>query len=297
MQEEIEVKKTPVMILGVIQICLAVFFALIALAGIFSLNSEIHEQTPIMLSVLFYGSLSLLFLILGIGTLRIRKWARALTVIVSSIWLAGGSVLTLFYSLLLLTTRWSTLPGRGQDTTFVLVSLAILFLFFIFFPSLFLWANTRTRVAQLFQSLDRQPVWTDRFPLPVLLLLFSNGLIILFILIMLFSNIPFPFFGFFLFHTPSQIAWIGALILSILAFSKIFQLEKSGWYFHFILFVLSFLSGIITFFVRGKIALKKFFDMPHPTASSDSVAMLILIFLFLVTFLYGIFLHRTKRYF
>jgi hypothetical protein len=172
MQEEIEVKKTPVMILGVIQICLAVFFALIALAGIFSLNSEIHEQTPIMLSVLFYGSLSLLFLILGIGTLRIRKWARALTVIVSSIWLAGGSVLTLFYSLLLLTTRWSTLPGRGQDTTFVLVSLAILFLFFIFFPSLFLWANTRTRVAQLFQSLDRQPVWTDRFPLPVLLLLF-----------------------------------------------------------------------------------------------------------------------------
>ena len=54
-------------------------------------SARAEMNAPMMTpAFLFYGALGVLFIVLGIGSIMARRWARALALIISWIWLIGG---------------------------------------------------------------------------------------------------------------------------------------------------------------------------------------------------------------
>lgn len=152
--------------------------SLLVLAGRFVSGSQTAEP------VTLYLLLSAALITLGIGSMRGRRWAWALTIVGS----ASGVVFGLLMAPFLVWMVWQflsaepALSGHGHGHSFGWVVLApLLFILgvMILVPVAFLLFYARRDVRATVERLDPSPGWTDRRPLPVLaaaVLFASTGL-------------------------------------------------------------------------------------------------------------------------
>lgn len=154
-------------IFGAIQIAAGVLFAgmsFLVLAGRFVTRNQTAEP------VTLYLFISAAFITLGIGSVRGRRWARALTLVESSSMVAfgllGGPFIVWMVSRVL--SAEPSLSGRGASFgCAVLAPLVFILFLLILLPLAFLLFYARRDVRATVERLDPEPGWTDRRPLPV----------------------------------------------------------------------------------------------------------------------------------
>jgi hypothetical protein len=259
-------RSTGLLIFGVVQIILGLMTAmmvpLIALGAFVSRLAPGGAMRPGQ-----YVSASATYLLLagalvwlGIGSMRTKRWARSLTLVISWYWMILGVLITVLLTGVLPVTMRTALqmqqntPGASTAAlptgvmavilTFIIVFCAI---FFIGVPIAFVVFYSRADVAATCHDRDPVEPWTDRAPLPVLgaSLVFFVGA--MYLLVTGLSTPVFPFFGRYVTGIAGFACFlILAALDTYLAFA-IFRLKAVGWWLAILTVPIRLFSMALTF--------------------------------------------------
>ena len=121
----------------------------------------------------FYLALATTFVWLGIGSIRARRWARALLVVVCGSWTAVGLVSVIAMAVTMPQILASSPGPQGHlapeaVATIMAISLAFSAVIFLIIPGIWTFFYSRPSVRATCAARDPAPGWTDRCPLPVL---------------------------------------------------------------------------------------------------------------------------------
>ena len=172
--------------------------------------------------LMVYGVACVYFISVGVGSFRRRRWAQALSVVVSAMWLAGGAVATLLILVLLPTIEQGT-PGLSGALVLAATILAAILVplgIFLFYR--------RPSVRQMCEAAD-VPRWTDRVPLPILAVMIALAVGAL----AAFENLGNPvisLFGRNITGAPAAVTFLALGILSAWLVVQFYRLKESAWW-------------------------------------------------------------------
>jgi hypothetical protein len=243
-------RSTGLMIFGVFQIILGLLAALmvplVALGAFMSAFGPGGAMRPwqYISGMVSYSFLAAGLITLGIGSVRLKRWARALTLVTSWYWLIMGALITVLITAMLPVAMRGALAqaqqnaGGGQSaqvpTGVMAVILTIMIIFAAFFlivvPIAFVVFYGRNDVAETCRRHDPVERWTDRVPLPVL-----GASVVLFVgsLYLISTGVTtpvFPFFGKYLNGIGATACFLILAALDIYLAFAIFRLKRSGWW-------------------------------------------------------------------
>jgi hypothetical protein len=211
-------------------------------------------------SVATYGFMAASLITLGIGSMRMRRWARALTVVASWYWLITGGLVTVLLTAMLpvmttaimaQTQKNTGTPAPEMSTGVMAVVLTIVIVVMAFFlilvPLALVIFYGRRDVGETCRHRDPVERWTDRAPLPVLgasVVFLTQGLYMFSVGI---STPMFPFFGRYL----SGIAGSAGLLLfgalDIFLAITVFRLRSWAWWVAVFALLIRLVSMVLTF--------------------------------------------------
>lgn len=241
-------RRTGLIVFGVFQIILGLFAAL--LVPFVVLSAFISRMAPggalgpsgYVSAILTYVLISAALISLGVGSIKMRRWARALTLVTSWYWLVTGVLTTVLLTAVLPVAMRTALrqaqqnvasaPGISTAVVAVIVTVMIAFMafFLIVVPLAFVIFYGRRDVGLTCRHRDPVERWTDRTPLPVLggsVLFF--GAAIYFLLIGLTTPI-FPFFGRYLTGISGALCFIVMAALDTYLAVAFYRLQTAGWW-------------------------------------------------------------------
>jgi len=171
-------------VVGLIEILIG---GLCGLCGLlFSLLSPFFRQNPatenlvrggmLTANVLALVAAAALFVWIGVGTIRVRRWARDMMLVAAWVWLiVGAAALVLVF--ITIPRRLQELSGPGQappDSGEIAGITAILLVIagfpYVVLPGLFVLFYDNRNVRKTFENRDRSAPWTSKCPLSVLTL-------------------------------------------------------------------------------------------------------------------------------
>ncbi len=254
-------RKGGLVFFGILQILLGVFSILILGLSILGLvmtrisgtaAGQAMNLKMMIPSFVMYAGGAVVFIWLGIGSITAKRWARALTLVLSIVWFAVG-VLTFGFEAYLMPKLLSGMQVEGSRMSESGMAIATFFVLgFIFvlcvvLPAAFTLFFRSPHVKATCEQRDPKPRWTDRRPLPVLglsLMLYAGAASML-------SGFIFPalpFFGRLLTGLP-LIAYLVIVSAILLYLAKsIYNLKTAGWTGTLILSILGYVAGAVTFF-------------------------------------------------
>ncbi len=204
---------------GVVEILIGlVCAALIPLTLIAAAFSPLMETRLVLSSLALYGVVSAIFVTLGIGSIRARCWAQALSLSLSWVWLITGVCSVLFL--------WWFLPGLWRDlgatsgldagdAQIVALGLGLFFgVIYVVLPAVLVLFYRSPNVIASCRHRDPNPGWTDRCPQRLLGLAVAYGLGGLSVLTVGSYGYVFPFFGLLLSGAAGAACWAVVLPLS-----------------------------------------------------------------------------------
>jgi hypothetical protein len=255
------------MIFGIAQIILGLLAALmVPLAGLSIFLSRLRPggaMRPGMYisAMVTYAFVAATLLILGFGSIQTKRWARALTLVISWYWLITGVLVTVLVTAVLPVAMRSALAMARQgapggpppeiSTGVMAVFLTVIIVFFAFFliavPIAFVIFYSRQDVELTCRDHDPIERWTDRTPLPVLgasVVFFVGALY----LVVTGATAPlFPFFGRYLTGISGTACFMGVAALDFYLSVAIFRLELTGWWIAVSTVPIRLLSMALTF--------------------------------------------------
>jgi hypothetical protein len=258
-------RSTGLQVFGVIQIilgALASLFIPFMLLGAFMSQRATGTRMPIgtyLLGCLTYGALAILLIVLGVGSIRARRWARALNLILSWASLLVGIYVVILLTAVLPTAFAAALRRAAASSpngaalspgaTAVILTLVIVFfaLFMIAVPLAFVLFYSRKDVAETCRLRDPVERWTDRCPLPVLAasMLFAYGAIYhVFIGI---TAPMIPSFGRYLTGVPAAAVCLGQAILELLLAIWFYRLRLFAWWIALVSLIVFGISSALTY--------------------------------------------------
>jgi hypothetical protein len=243
-------RATGLVIFGVAQIILGLLAGLmvplIALSAFMSRLAPGGAMRPSQLisGAVTYAFIAAALLTLGIGSVRSKRWARALTLVISWYWLILGTLATVSLTAALPVAMKSALaqaqqtsagPSSPEITTGVMaVIITLVIVFFAFFlvlvPIALLIFYSRNDVAETCRHRDPVERWTDRAPLPVLgasVAFFTGSM---YSLLVGLTTPMFPFFGHYLTGIPAAGCLVVLAALDLYLAVALFRLRLSGWW-------------------------------------------------------------------
>jgi len=180
---------------------------------------------------------------MGVGSMRTRRWARALTLVTSWYWLIMGVLLTILLTAMLPLSMKEALhvqqnapgaPSAAVSTGVMAVIVTVIIVFFaillVVVPIAFVVFYSRADVAATCRYRDPVASWTDRTPLPVLgasLVLFIGAL---YLLLTSVSTPLFPFFGRYLTGIAATACFAALASLDAYLAIALFRLKSAGWW-------------------------------------------------------------------
>jgi hypothetical protein len=193
------------------------------------------------------------FAILGVGTLRGRRWARTIGLVTSWIWLIVGVFSTLVLAFLLPRMMAGISAAAGPSAnpatgTFMAGCIGFfLFLIYIVLPGLLVLFYRGSNVKATFAAKDPGIPWTDRVPAPVLALTLLLAFGAASTLFGLFYR-AYPLFGTFLTGIPAVLAFLATgAVCAALAWG-VYQRKPAAWWACVVLFVLGCVNGLLLLF-------------------------------------------------
>jgi len=258
---------TGLVVFGVFQIILGLLAALmvplVALGAFMSRLAPGGSMRPgqFISGVASYACIAAGLITLGIGSVQMKRWGRALTLVISWYWLITGTLVTVMLTAMLPVTMRSALaqmqqnapagPSPAMSTGVMAVILTLIIIFAAFFliavPIAFIVFYSRKDVADTVRHRDPTQRWTDRTPLPVLGASVVLTIGALYLLLVGVTNPVFPFFGRYLTGIAGAACFLlMATIDSYLAIA-LFRLQTSGWWAAAVIVPIRLLSMILTY--------------------------------------------------
>jgi hypothetical protein len=259
-------RSTGLVFFGVVQIILGLLSALmVPLAALGTFMSHLApgggmRPSQFISGVSTYAFIAAVFICLGIGSIQMKRWARALTLVTSCYWLLSGALLTVLMTAVLpvmmrgfLQIQRNTTPDSAPEMTtgMMAVMLTIIIVFLAFFliivPIAFIVFYSRDDVAETVRHRDPVERWTDRTPLPVLgaSVAFTAGALYLFL-----SGITvplFPFFGRYLYGISGAACFLVFASLDAYFAVAFFRLKSAAWWIAVFALPVRLISMAITF--------------------------------------------------
>lgn len=204
-------------------------------------------------ALFMYGLAAAFFITMGIGSILTRRWARAIMLMLSALWLSFGSiVLIMMFSLLPLMFNGPAMNGQqvqpGIAAAAKAITVVFSIIFFVIVPGVFFLFYRSPNVKATCKQRDPKRSWTDR-PLPVLSLSFVSGLMAIGMTITLFTNIVL-FFGIILTGIPAMIYEVTFGAIAAWSAWHLYHQRMQGWVAVAGLSVLGMLSWVVTL-LRG----------------------------------------------
>jgi len=254
---EFKDRSTGLTVFGIIEIMLGALAGLLMLVAGLGMTFAMQQQAAgveakgILIGLLMYGAIAAFFIILGIGSIRARRWARAIWLIVSWFWLLSGLMGTVML-VSLVPDMYQQMADRGEIPQEMVMFMkifvfAIAFAFYVVLPTTFLLFYRSRHVKATCEARNPDPCWTDACPLPVLavsLLLGLWGVVLLFI----------PFYGGVMPFFGTILSGLGGILVALIAVFlcgylswRLYQVRLSAWWGSLAFTTIWFASVILTF--------------------------------------------------
>jgi hypothetical protein len=192
------------------------------------------ELWGVLPGLVTYAVIGLAFVIIGIGSIRARRWARALILVLSWLWLVSG-VVAIVVTPWFLRALWSQLGAAGglqREVTIIPQVTTILFLGFVCvaLPAAFVAFYRSPHVAATCRARDPGPSWVDDCPPHILSLALLFALAALSVLASPGFGFALPVFGTVLSGWAGAVGW--ALILALLVYlvRGTFRRDPVAWW-------------------------------------------------------------------
>lgn len=260
-------RSTGLTIFGIAQIILGLLAALmVPLIALTAFMSRLAPGGGAMRPIQYIsGSLTYIFaaaalITLGIGSVQMKRWARALTLVTSWYWLIMGVLVTaLFTAVLPVITRSAMrtqanaagVPSAEVSAGVMAVMLTLVIVFIAFFlvvvPIAFVVFYSRKDVAETCRQRDPVERWTDRTPLPVLgasMIFFTGAMYMLLVGV---TTPLFPFFGKYLTGVAGASCFMLLAALDLYLAIALFRLKSAAWWIAIVTVPLRILSMALTY--------------------------------------------------
>jgi hypothetical protein len=262
--------KTRLVVFGILQIMLGSLFALavpmiiLGMIAVAVSQEGRPQQAPwptMTPAILFYALLAAWFIVMGIGSIRARRWARALVLTSSWLWLACG-VVGFAFILWLVPVIYDQMAQSGEIPAAAIIimkyaMMAFAAVFYVVIPGLLVLFYSGRNVKATCECRDTRARWTDQCPLPVL----GVSMVCVFwtvsVLSMGLYGWVFPFFGTILCGIPGAVV-IGILAL-LFAYAAwgMYRLDIKAWWCVLLTHVGWLLSSVITF---SRVSMQTFYE-------------------------------------
>lgn len=214
-------------LLGVAALCLLFGFA--AAVEMQSRSADIPAQplAPIVTNIVFYAIAAAYFFAVGVGSIRKRRWARALSMVVSAMWLVAGVISIV--AIAIVAPHMMAIIPPSQTTLILTVVFITIGVAFILLPLvLFLFYRSES-VRATCAAADPTVRWTDRVPPPILalVLLMAYGAVSTLISI---SYGVVPLFGTIFTGAPAVIVLLAIAGLFAFLAVQLYRMKKSAWW-------------------------------------------------------------------
>jgi hypothetical protein len=308
-------RKTGLVVFGILQIIHGGFFALmvpfmvmgmIASAALRNSSAPPINTRMIIPAILFYVLVAVWFIWMGIGSIKTRRWARALILVSSWLWLICG-IGGLVFMLLLMPQMYDQMGRTGQippEAAAVMkyVMMGFMTVFYVIIPAVLVLFYGGKNVKATCEFRDSQVRWTDKCPLPVLAVSLLFGVWAVSMLSLGAYGWTVPFFGFIATGIKgAAIALAGMLLYGYVA-RGLYKLSIKAWWCAILLTILCALSTAVTF---SRVTMLEFYQkMNFPQQQLDFIkqggmldthTMAVFFSLWFAGFL--VYLLYTKKYF
>jgi len=230
--------------------CLLGAFVLLAIAFLSRSQPTAPIPSPVglMLNLLISSAAGAFFIAMGVGTIRARRWARAVMLIVSWPWLLTGVLGMGFLYLLMPVVDEMVSAQSGKPMPFgVWVFMFGLFAAMsVVMPLVFIIFYSDGHVRRTFEDRHAAGSWVDGRPLPILAF---AGAMWLYALLLL-AGVPrgvTPVFGLLLTGGPAYVVGTLHALFCVWLGMEIVRMSKAGWWMNVIYPVILHISGWLTF--------------------------------------------------
>ena len=227
---------------GIILLLTGGFSLLFSALTIFTIvlqQSSAQAGTPtpissILPSTFFYIAMAAVFVALGVGSIRTRKWAQSLTLLLSWLVLIAGAmtlVFMFFYAGLIFEQIGALtqidLTVLNLISIFMYVSIIV---FLIVVPGIFILVYRSENVIKTVRKYHPEESWTDRCPLPLMAHSFFLFYIATIPLFLISFGLVAPFFGIFLGGWSAAVLYFVNSILCIYLAIGVYRLNIHAWH-------------------------------------------------------------------
>lgn len=207
------------------------------------------------------------FLWTGIGSMMARRWARAVLLSSSILWLAMGALALAMVAVIAPTggRAWvEEMPAETRAPLVIglIVGVSFMFVIYVVVPLALVLFYRSPHVKATCEARDPHTRWTDRCPMPVLLGvigLAAGGLNI----VSSFGYKFMPLFGHYLTGLPAQAGMFASGALCVVTAVLLYRLRNAGWWLMGAQILLWGLSGIVTFQLGDPGAMMDALKMPR----------------------------------
>jgi len=250
-------RKVGLVVFGILQVILGGICALMVplmIIGIIA-SAALREgaampmNTSMMIAgALFYVLPAVWFICMGIGSIRTRRWARALVLVSSWLWLICG-ISGLVSLLLFMPNMYSQMAKSGRQIVSVIMYMTAVFstVIYVIIPAALVLFYRSKHVKATCESRDLRIRWTDKCPLPVLAVSLIFGFWAFSILSVGLYGWTIPFFGFILSGMAGAAVVLVSACLSGYTAWGTYKLSIKAWWCSVLLVAAWGLSMGITF--------------------------------------------------
>jgi len=273
-------KKTGLLVFGIFEILLGAFFVLLLLVTVLGQLALAHrpemadtvDRRSLWPTAIMMGGLAGVFIWLGIGSIKYRRWARALSLCLGWLGLMVGviSCVALVWTLPGIDAamrQTSQRQGREMPAAILMITKIVMvvftFLFYVVIPGALVLFYRSRHVKMTCEALDPVSRWTDHCPLPVLamVLLQAFGAVSMLTMLPVYGR-AFPFFGVILKGLPATAMYLLFAAFSIYAARGFYRLQLKAFWAYFMVVVIFAISGVITLSHGNLMALYQAIDLP-----------------------------------
>lgn len=255
---------------GLIQIAMGGFSALLAPLILFSVVLSPQSGTSMKQMVPaagIYAALAITLIWLGIGSIRARRWARALTLVLAWMWLAVGvmSLLAMFVLMPKMAdigaAQGKPIPPQLASIIYGVTLLTMSFMYLVL-PGIFILFYGRSDVKATCDTMDPVIRWTDRCPLQVLSLSLLLGFAATSVVWSASYGFVTPFFGIIIKGIPGALYFLGiSMLFGYLSWAT-YKLKKQAWWVTLVAIILLSLSTVTSFWRVSLMDLYREMELP-----------------------------------
>jgi hypothetical protein len=246
--------------LGIVQILIGALCALavplMLLATVVPMALEEGTSTgtsPAMMipGILTYLAMAVWFIWMGIGSIKARRWARALVLVTSWFWLISGAFALILMAFVLPDMygqmgESGELPEAMAKIT-LYFTMGFMALFYVILPGLLVVFYGSRHVKATCERKDATERWTDRCPLPVLAVSVATAVCAAWIPMMGLYGWAIPWFGTILTGTAGALVWLVFIVFLVYVSRGMYRLSIEAWWCATLLIVAWGASTVLTF--------------------------------------------------